>query len=308
MPTKDRGWLLPQAIDSVLSQDYPNIECIVVDAASTDNTLSVLKSYGDRIRWLSEPDKGPYDAINKGWALCHGEIMTWLNADDRWRPGAVRTAVDYFLADASVDVLYGDCGAIDVNSRLMEVYPAREWDLEEAVANCDHIINQAASFMRREIVERVGYLYPAWAHDQDLWLRIAMAGGRFKAVRHHLADARIWADNFGSSFAIIAPAKVSLTQRFFARTDLPENLTKLRARAFSNSYFRAAQYIDLKRPQDYWEGFSLLARALLADPRNTAYICTTIGTRVLYNFVILCETRVPPTKRIRPLLRSLRNR
>jgi glycosyltransferase involved in cell wall biosynthesis len=90
-PSFDMEGYLPRTIESVLSPDYPNIEYIVVDGGTTDRTLEILKSYGDRLQYVSEPDQGPSDAAHKGFQRAHGEILSWLGADDIYLPGAVRT-------------------------------------------------------------------------------------------------------------------------------------------------------------------------------------------------------------------------
>src|SRR5689334_5347243 len=114
IPTFNTQRFLRDTIDSVLEQDYPNIECIVVDGGSTDGTLEILESYGDAITWISEPDEGHADAINKGWRMCHGEILTWLNADDLWAvPDAALAAAGYLQEHPDVDIVYGDCGLLD---------------------------------------------------------------------------------------------------------------------------------------------------------------------------------------------------
>src|SRR5689334_23085686 len=79
VPCRNREQYIGSTIDSILGQDYSNIECIVVDAASTDGTIDVIKSYGDRVRWISRPDRGAFDAINEGWKMGKGEILAWLN-------------------------------------------------------------------------------------------------------------------------------------------------------------------------------------------------------------------------------------
>jgi hypothetical protein len=127
--------------------------------------------------------------------------------------------------------VYGHCGGIDEQGNLIGFYPARAWNLREAIINCDHIINQAASFIRRPVLEKAGWLYPAWCHDHDLWLRIALAGGNFRAVDAQLAGARIRQDNLGNNPAVVIPGKVGLTERFFATPGLAPELAKLRKRA-----------------------------------------------------------------------------
>src|SRR6266545_6693676 len=92
-PSLNQAAFIAAAIESVLMQDYPSIEYIVVDGGSSDGTLEILKRYGDRVRWISEPDAGQSDAIDKGVRLTHGEILAWLNADDLYLPRAVSAAV-----------------------------------------------------------------------------------------------------------------------------------------------------------------------------------------------------------------------
>jgi glycosyltransferase involved in cell wall biosynthesis len=248
IPCHNTGQYLAQAIESVLQQDYPRLECIVMDGASTDNTIEILRRYEGRILWRSEPDQGPQEAINKGWKLCQGEILAWLNADDLWAPGAVSIAVSYFLAHPEVDVLYGDCGLIGPAGEYYSTMRPRDWDLRYAIEHCDHIIHQAASFMRRGILERVGWLYPNRCHDQDLWLRISLAGGKLQRIPALLAHARDRSDNLGNRSDEVAALKVGLTEKFFDHPWLPPEFTGLRRRAISNAYLRCIDYI-LKDPR-----------------------------------------------------------
>ena len=107
-PSFNQGRFIRETIESVLSQDYPAIEYMVIDGGSTDETVSILKSYGNRIFWISEPDSGQSDAINKGWKRATGEILTWLNSDDVYLPGAIAKAADYLQRHPNVGVVYGD--------------------------------------------------------------------------------------------------------------------------------------------------------------------------------------------------------
>ena len=101
-PSFNQGRFIRETIESVLSQDYPAIEYMVIDGGSTDETVSILKSYGNRIFWISEPDSGQSDAINKGWKRATGEILTWLNSDDVYLPGAIAKAADYLQRHPNV--------------------------------------------------------------------------------------------------------------------------------------------------------------------------------------------------------------
>jgi glycosyltransferase involved in cell wall biosynthesis len=107
-PSYNMGAFLSETIDSVLSQDYPRIEYLVMDGGSTDGTVGILRRYGNRLRYLSAPDHGAADAINRGCESSQGSIFAWLNADDRYLPGAVSAAVRQLMAAPGVAVAYGE--------------------------------------------------------------------------------------------------------------------------------------------------------------------------------------------------------
>ncbi len=272
VPCKNDARYLPSALESILSQDYPLLECIVVDGGSTDGTIELLKRYDGRIRWLSEPDRGAFDAINRGWRLSTGEILTWLNADDLWEPGAVRTAVDFFERAPDVDVVYGIAGLVDELGQVQVDLVPRTWDLEHALRTCHHVIFQPASFMRRRILEQVGWLYPAWCHDHDLWLRIARAGGTFARLPVRLAMDRVRPSNWGAQPENVVPAKLALTERFFADPELPPALKRLRRPAISGAYMLAVDYLRVAKPRDWLLAVRFLGRAIAVDPRNTRLV------------------------------------
>lgn len=277
VPCRNRAHYLEETIESILSQDYPAIECVVVDGASSDGSVAILERYGDRIRWTSEPDAGPFEAINKGWALASGSIVAWLNADDRWAPGAVRSAVEYLQAHPDVDVVYGHCAGVDRAGRTVWYGRARPWDLERAVVDCDHIIDQPAAFMRRSAVERVGGVQHYWTHDHDLWIRMALAGSRFAAIPVHFADGRIDQGNAGMDPLRILPAKVALVERALANPLLPAHIRRQRRRALSNAHVRGFHYLKPARPRDWLLGARVLARALRADPANAPHALAVLA-------------------------------
>jgi FkbM family methyltransferase len=272
VPCKNDARYLTANLESILSQDYPDVECIVVDGGSTDATVDLLKRYGDRIRWVSEPDRGAFDAINRGWQLANGEVLAWLNADDLWEPGAVSTAVEFLENQPDVDVVYGTARVVDELGRTHGELVPRTWDLEHALRNCDHIIFQPASFVRRRILEEVGGLYPAWCHDHDLWLRIARADGTFARIPACLAVDRLRFENLGRVADIVIPSKIGLTKRFFAEPALPPHIKGLRRRAMSNAYLRCIDYLRGEQFEHWLWGARLLTQALVADPLNVRTI------------------------------------
>jgi glycosyltransferase involved in cell wall biosynthesis len=176
MPSLNQGEFIRTAIDSVLDQDYTPIELIVVDGRSTDGTVDILREYDDRLQWVSESDGGQTPAINKGFRMATGEIIGWLNADDLYLPGAVRTAVEFLIRRESADLVYGDADHVDRDGRFIAPYPTEPFSLSRLQQTC--FICQPAVFFRRRVFDRVGLLdeYFSSAMDYDYWVRIAQRG------------------------------------------------------------------------------------------------------------------------------------
>ncbi|MBI2766054.1 MAG: glycosyltransferase [Chloroflexi bacterium] len=278
VPCLNRAAFLRETLESILSQDYPPLEVIVGDGGSTDGTLDILRSYGDRITWFSGPDSGAFDAIIRGWAMARGEILAWLNADDLWAPGVLRRAATYLAEHPETDVVYGACRGIDACGRQVWFGPARPWDLRRAVLECDHIINQPAAFMRRSAVERAGGLRRTWLHDQDLWLRMALTGGRFDALPEWFASGRIHAANMGMAPPFVLPAKVELTRAVLADPRLPASYRSLGRRAISNAYVRGFSYLQPRDPRHWRLGARQLAFALREDPTNLPHALARVAS------------------------------
>ena len=191
-PSYNQVRYLPAAIDSVLAQDYPNIEYLVVDAESTDGTLDVLRACDKRVSWVSEPDDGQSDALNKGFRTTRGEIVAWLNADDLYEPGAVSEAVRAFAAGPAIGLVYGNASIVDEAGRLVrrfeEVEPVSLWRLLHML----DYIPQPAAFFRRSAAAEAGWLDDGleFAMDWDLWIRLA-AVSDVRYVDQPLARARV---------------------------------------------------------------------------------------------------------------------
>lgn len=271
VPCLNRARYLRETIDSILGQDYPAIECVVADGGSTDGTLAILESYGTRLQWFSHPDSGPFDAIEAGWARASGEILAWLNADDTLEPGAIRAAANFLAAHPEIDVVYGDVAGVDDRGQKVWWGPARPWSLQRSVLECDHIINQPGSFIRRRAAVAAGPLYRGWVHDHDLWIRVALNGGRFAAIPRHLANGRIHEGNRGMDPATVLPAKRALIERTLADPRLPPAIAHRRKRALSNVAVRGFHYLKPERPRHWWKGVRLLGTAVREDPTNAPH-------------------------------------
>jgi glycosyltransferase involved in cell wall biosynthesis len=191
-PSFNMARFLPQTIETVLSQDYDRIEYVVVDGGSTDGTLDILDNYQRQgsLRYLVGKDKGPSDATSRGFREAAGEIFAWLNADDTYLPGAVRTGVEYLLAHPEIDVVYGEGYWVDEEGARIGRYPTLPFDSKVLERDC--FICQPAAFIRASAYRRCG-LDPDInrSFDYDLWIRMAKSGFRFAAVPEYLANSRL---------------------------------------------------------------------------------------------------------------------
>jgi glycosyltransferase involved in cell wall biosynthesis len=176
-PSYNQASFLEKTIQSVLAQNSETIqiEYIIVDGGSNDGSLEIIQRYADRLAWwISEPDHGQTDAINKGFAHAHGEILAWLNSDDTYQPGAIAAAVAYFQANPQIGMVYGDANLIDETGQVIGKFPAHQTDYRRLRQGYVHIPQQAA-FFRANLWRQVGPLDPTFffAMDYDLWVRLA---------------------------------------------------------------------------------------------------------------------------------------
>ena len=174
-PSYNHRRFIQATIESVLSQNYPNIEYLIIDGGSTDGTPELLQSYADRLQWISERDQGQCDAINKGFRMARGEIVAWLNSDDTYCPGGLCRAVDHLVSHPELAMVYGRGYEIDESGQVIQEFPAAQaFDYWRLVYLWDYIL-QPTVFMRREALFKVGLLDLDlnWAMDWDLWLRFA---------------------------------------------------------------------------------------------------------------------------------------
>jgi glycosyltransferase involved in cell wall biosynthesis len=193
-PSYEMAKFIRTTIDSVLAQDWPHVDYLVMDGGSRDGTRELLESYGERIRWISEPDGGQVDAVNRGFARTRGELLAFLNADDVYRPGALRAAVTGFDRHPDASVVYGDADFVDERGETVLRYPVRDFDRERLMHEC--FVCQPAAFVRREAWQACGGLDPRldYALDYDLWIRMSERH-RLVRIPGTLATSRMHAGN-----------------------------------------------------------------------------------------------------------------
>jgi len=200
-PSYNQGQFLEETIRSVLLQDYPDIEYIVIDGGSTDNSQAIIRKYKTQLAWfVSETDSGQADAINKGLKKATGEFVAWINSDDIYTKGAISSAVDKLKSNPDCGMVYSNVLSIDAESSIFNTMEYGNWGIRELMQF--NIIGQPGVFMRRKALEDVGLLDPKFHFlmDHNLWLKIALkypikyinefwAAARFHPAAKNIAHA-----------------------------------------------------------------------------------------------------------------------
>jgi glycosyltransferase involved in cell wall biosynthesis len=205
-PSYNQAQFLEQTIQSVIGQNYPHLEYLVVDGASTDGSQEIIQKYSHRIDWwVSEADQGQAEAINKGLLRAKGDFVAWLNSDDIYLPEAISRAVSTFIQHPSAGLVYGDVLAIDENSQSTNQLRYDNWSLVDLMSF--RVIGQPSVFMRRSVLEQAGFLDASYHYllDHQLWLRMAQISeicyipGNLSAARFHPESKNVFrAAEFGS--------------------------------------------------------------------------------------------------------------
>lgn len=180
-PSYNQAEFLPRTVESVLSQDYPGLEYLVMDGASTDGSVAILERYAaaGKLRFVSQKDDGQSAALNEGFRRTSGAIVGWLNSDDLYAAGALRVVAEYFATHPDVEWLFGQCPIVDRHDRRIKDWITRYkafWLRRYSYRRLliENFISQPAVFFRRRLLDRVGALDPDYhlAMDYDLWLRM----------------------------------------------------------------------------------------------------------------------------------------
>lgn len=192
VPSYNQGRFIRKTLDSILAQDYRPLEIIVIDGASTDETVSVLHDYDNvpEVSWISEPDSGPVEAVNKGFSIATGEVCAIQSSDDYYLPGAIETVISVFRDNENIGLVYGDVKKIDASGNELFSERIRSYSLSRLLARITYV-PQPAAFFRLALIRQLG----GWDEripyvpDVDLWFRIAFHS-KVKKIDAVLATSR----------------------------------------------------------------------------------------------------------------------
>jgi len=175
-PSYNQGRYLEKTILSVIEQDYPNLEYIIIDGGSTDDSVEIIKKYEKHLTyWISEKDRGQSHAINKGFEHASGDLLGWLNSDDFYAPGALKTVAEVYRADPTVGAIAGAGNMVDNSGKVLHYNPPFEVTFESLCHWVDRHFWQPSCFFTKEAWEACGPLEEKFhfAMDLDLWFKIA---------------------------------------------------------------------------------------------------------------------------------------
>ncbi len=265
-PSFNQARFLERTLRSVLSQEYPNLEYIVIDGGSTDGSVEILRRYGDRLAyWVSEPDGGQSNALNKGFARATGEVLGWLNSDDVYCPGALWQAGRRFAEERALEVLYGGLYLIDAEDGLLDAHWAGPCDVRYTF----HVgldIHQQALFWRRSLHERIGPIDETmhFSMDVDLIVRLLLEG-RTGRTRDFLGSFRVHDEAKTATIEALSKAENRIIhERYAERVPLavPRRLARWNRAALAARRIAA---VLAEAPAGYW-GFKIGRRLGLPVP------------------------------------------
>lgn len=243
-PSYNHAAFLQEAIESVLSQEYPALEYCVYDGGSTDGSADIIRRYAPRLAyWQSRPDAGQTAAIVAGWQRATGDVLAWLNSDDFYPPGGLARVAAAFAADPRPDVVIGSCLIADEGGRIIGNKYARGFDVPAMLTTSGGVPGQPAVFVHRRVLERVGLPDPAlhYVMDWEYWIRLglALAPDRVRVIYEPLAVVRAWPGTKTlTGIEAICDEHRQVLAKLFAGGTLPSHLQLLKDESLAGTYIK----------------------------------------------------------------------
>jgi glycosyltransferase involved in cell wall biosynthesis len=272
---------LRRTIDSVLNQDYPNVEYIVINDGSPDGTEEVLKSYGDRLYWSTQENIGEVPTLNRGIKMAKGSLVGKLSSDDYLYPNYVSEVVKQFLNDPDLIVVYTDFDLVDENDALIMSIKKQDYDAVNAVR--DHLcLPGPATLFRKELFDQLGGFHTGFRilFDMDFWWRSSLFGKighlpvELSAFRQHGNSQ----SNAGGM--LMASETIQCVERFYSTSPMPKEFRKVKRQAFSNAYYAAGSHCvqskNIKEAKSYYLKSLFYSPGNYLKPENQAKLAKLI--------------------------------
>jgi len=289
IPTHNGDQYIGQTVDSALAQTYGDVEVIVVDDGSTDDTRQVLAQYGSQICYIHQENRGPAAARNVGFAAAQGEYLLFLDSDDLIPPDKLTRQINFLEAHPNYQIVYSAWQFISSDgARIIgEVRPGKEGNLlKDILCRSFVIVSPGAVVLRRECLEKGGLFDESLAlmgsEDTDLWLRLATAGYTFGYINQPLLQYRVRRGSMSSRITRQIYSRSARLDKYFANPNLPEEIKKLKAETYSIFQFEiAANYFRINNPA---QGRAHLQQAIKECPvlaQNINWILEWLAASVL---------------------------
>lgn len=265
-PSYNQGEYIEATIRSVLLQGYPNLEYIIMDGGSSDNSVEIIRKYENGLAyWVSEQDKGQSHAINMGWQRSQGEIIAYLNSDDILQPGALRIVAEAFESHPGKVVVYGDCDLVDGKTRLLRKMKAQPYDRARLML-VDYI-HQSSTFVLRRAVQQVGLLDESlhMSMDYDYWVRLAIAEYEMLYVPEVLSARCMVGGTKTKEYAIkFLPDALRILDSVYGSPKVTNDVRKVKQSAYGNVWrLGGVRYFDAGMRK---EAIRAMFKALCCNP------------------------------------------
>jgi glycosyltransferase involved in cell wall biosynthesis len=273
-----------QSINSVEKQNYPFMEHLIIDGGSTDGTSEIVSKLAS-ITWQQSIGENQSESVNRGWRNAKGDLLGWLNSDDLYEPETFNIVAKFFEEDPKIDIIYGNCDFIDERGSYLGIYLARSFNLYDLVRNAINYIPQPTVFMRREVLESVGFLNESldYCMDFDYWLRAGLSEKivylpiRLAKMRlHPQAKSNRKTEEFANEL-------LGIYKEYFNKKDLPQDIKHIEKMSMCSAYTRAAHI-------SFWSkntslSFNYSVKALRYRPFNLLPLSYLFASNKLFYFI-----------------------
>jgi len=281
-PAYNRADLITKTIKSVLSQDYPNIEYIVLDDGSTDETLKIIKKYKRKLIWESHANVGETKTVNLGFKMAKGDIIGVVNSDDPLLPGAVKEIVNTFRNNPKLMVVYPDWKMIDQNGKVTGLIKVPEYNYLNML-RWHYCMPGPGAFFRKSLVRKLGGRDTQFKYvgDFDFWLRAGLVGP-FARIPKFLATFRVHpgSASVGKKGNLMAEEHIRLVNKIFSMKDLLPDILRIKNESYSSAYY----YAGFLSVGDHWKRKYYYYRSILFSPITIIFKHQKWINNILFEF------------------------